>query len=144
MILYLNIAVAVATLFLMGAFLVGTIGHITPSAIRREEGKVTPGTLMRIGVLAFHIKGFARIAWWDLFRPVYGLATLGEYPRSVSASLFNIGFCLMAAIGSLFILAAFYRNIPKDKRGNYTLLTAPWYPGPSPFFRSKGQDDADA
>ncbi len=105
----------------------------TTLAIHRFE-RLTAGDWMRFAVAVFHIKGVVRIITYDV------VWLLLANPRAAWVAYWNISFCAMATLGSLAALWAMYLNIPDEERGDYSWLTAPWYPSQSPLnFRRKNR-----
>lgn len=85
--------------------------------------------LMRMSIVLLSGLSLARMAWWDLLRPLLGLLEI--MPPTTATLLgqsLNAGFNLVTAAAAVAALGALHRSIPVEYRGQYTWLTAPRYP----------------
>lgn len=130
MLLTINFLLGVVAVFLMLLVLKGQWMHVVATKKNGGLKKLslwTPGDWMRLGIALFHIKGLARIGFYDVYR----IGVTGE--RSNWVAISNSTFSLFAIAGSLAVLIALYRNIPDERRMHYNLITAPWYQDPAPI-----------
>lgn len=119
---------AVAAIF-MGLAIWGFRHVATPAAVLGDTGEpMSPSALLRASLTVYHVKMFARIAWWDVL-VIAGIA-VGAITMSVAiwASAANVGFNLVSICGSVLALKSQHRSIPEEDRAGYTILTAPFYP----------------
>lgn len=98
-----------------------------------------PRTLMRRSWLCLGFYTEFRLFYWDILAPsMSALGRWGDVSMTVSGSLMNASFNLVAIAAALMALASLHGAIPDDERSNYTWLTAPIYPYRFPnFWRSK-------
>lgn len=96
--------------------------------VRGGDWKSAP-TWMYFMVLVMDIKGIFRMTYWDIWRPFRGLLyEEGVALGSLEGSLVNAGVNFLAFLAGLAGLYVLLYSIPKEERGEWSILTAPFYP----------------
>ena len=90
---------------------------------------VSPAQAYQWALVLFHLKGIARIAWWDVAQPLaYWIGWRKEVADGPFITWANCSFQAMACIASIVALWSLWAAIPKRERADWGLLQAPFYP----------------
>ena len=93
-----------------------------------QPGRATPSDLMAIALAMFHVKGFVRLAWWDVGAILLGVWGVLPFGAAIYVSAVNIGLGVAAGLACLVTMYAQYRMIPAAERHAYSMWSAPRYP----------------
>ncbi len=96
MLLTINLLCGLVAVILMSRVL----WHLRESFVPDDWNNMTAADFMRLSVAVFHVKGLARIAFYDVWIVLY------QWERAAWVSYANIGFCLLASVASWLALKA--------------------------------------
>ena len=102
-----------------------------PHMIRqiRVGGMQTPLPNLMVMVLLMEAKSLVRMAYWDLGASIRRAMDLGRWlTPEVHIGVVNGGLNMMLILALIFGLRFAYYAIPERDRGDWSLLTAPFYP----------------